>query len=59
VDNAKDFPKTVMDSEFSRGPQELKLQAAIHSVSEDQKPLYCFICVGNPSLDFKRRTKTF
>ncbi|EED11910.1 conserved hypothetical protein [Talaromyces stipitatus ATCC 10500] len=50
-------------------PQESKLHEAIRAVSMDsrsrnrkekvQRPLLCFLCVGNPNLDIVKRTQTF
>ncbi|KAF4943558.1 hypothetical protein F66182_18733, partial [Fusarium sp. NRRL 66182] len=38
---------------------EARLQEAIRAVSNDKRPKYCFICVGNPNLDIGLRTQQF
>ncbi|KAH2975874.1 hypothetical protein KXV25_006790 [Aspergillus fumigatus] len=35
------------------------LEAAIRSVMTERRPRVCFICVGQPNLDIKRRVKQF
>ena len=35
------------------------LENALQSVMEDHRPLFCFICVGQPNLALKKRVKQF
>ncbi|KAL1967418.1 hypothetical protein VTN77DRAFT_3203 [Rasamsonia byssochlamydoides] len=52
-------PKRESGSKPTLSQRELKLQAAVLSVSEEKRPLYCLICVGKSNLDLEKRTQTF
>jgi hypothetical protein len=39
--------------------QECPLESAIRSAMKDHRPLFCFICLGQPNLDVPKRTQKF
>ncbi|KAJ5974897.1 hypothetical protein N7481_008604 [Penicillium waksmanii] len=39
--------------------QECPLEFALRSAMKDHRPLFCFICVGQPNLDIPKRTQQF
>jgi len=53
-------PKTVaIKQEDTRSPQEMELEAAMLLVLKEERPKICFLCLGNESLPFEKRTYSF
>lgn len=57
--------KVCDDSPLEREAMEISFQpgttfeSALQSVMKDHRPLFCFICLGQPDLDFSQRVQKF
>jgi hypothetical protein len=49
----------IKQKEDTGSPQERGLEAAMLLVLKEERPKICFLCLGNESLPFKRRTYSF
>jgi hypothetical protein len=52
-------PAIAKAEERARSEFDAALSQAISSVMSDKRPTYCFLCVGNPNLTIRERTRDY